>query len=174
MQESIRATELIGLLVKMNKQIKYYQVAVAALAVCFLFVSAGCGETRNEATIEPEMVEISLATDTVHTTRSSVDYAGTYKGITPCADCEGIETTLAVNTDSTFSFTTLYMGKGDGKAVVKTGKYVWVDGGTIQLEGITDGPSKFKVGEGRMWQLDMQGNKVEGELADKYILTKIN
>jgi hypothetical protein len=67
-----------------------------------------------------------------------------------------------------------YLGKGDAKPVIKTGKYVWVDGGTIQLNGITDGPSKYKVGEGRMWQLDMQGNKIEGELAEKYILTKTN
>jgi uncharacterized lipoprotein NlpE involved in copper resistance len=143
-----------------------------------LFAAASfvaCGEnTGNQPESKEVEIEMVQPADPDHTTQNSVDYAGTYKGITPCADCEGIEVELTIGMDSSYTHSAKYLGKGDGKPLIKTGKYVWVDGGTIQLEGITDGPAKYKVGEGRIWQLDMQGNKIEGELADKYILTKTN
>jgi len=141
--------------------------------VCFSFIS--CGESdSNVPEAEEVVLDLVEPVDTVHNTQNSVDYAGTYKGITPCADCEGIEVELTINRDSSYAHSITHLGKGDIAPVKKSGKFVWVNGGTIQLSGVTDGPSKFKVGEGRIWQLDMQGNKVEGELADKYILTKTN
>jgi uncharacterized lipoprotein NlpE involved in copper resistance len=142
-------------------------VSILALA----FTSCANESSKDEKT-EPA-TEVISPVPTADNSQTSVDYVGTYKGTTPCADCEGIEVELIINGDSTYSLSNKYLGKGDGKPFVKTGKYSWTaDGSTIELAGITDGPSKFKVGEGRIWQLDMQGNKVEGELADKYILTK--
>ncbi len=154
----------------------HFSGSVFLLLVSFTVLSLlACGENEaNQSAVEDVKLEFVEVQDTVHTTQNSVDYAGTYKGITPCADCEGIEVELTILMDSTYSHSMKYLGKGDGQPVVKTGSYVWVDGGTIQLEGIADGPSKYKVGEGRIWQLDMQGNKIEGELAEKYILTKTN
>jgi uncharacterized lipoprotein NlpE involved in copper resistance len=145
------------------------------LSLFFLGSFVACKENAgNNSGVEEVELEMVEPADTVHTTQNSVDYAGTYKGVIPCADCEGIEVELTVNMDSSYTHSMKYLGKGDGKPVIKAGKYVWVNGGTIQLEGVTDGPSKYKVGEGRIWQLDMQGNKIEGDLADKYILTKTN
>jgi uncharacterized lipoprotein NlpE involved in copper resistance len=140
-----------------------------------LSIVASCGtNTENASPAEETPVNEEIATaPTGDNSQNSLDYAGTYKGVTPCADCDGIEVELTINQDSTFSLSNKYLGKGDGKPFVKTGRYSWTaDGSTIELEGITDGPSKFKVGENRVWMLDMQGNKVEGALADKYILTK--
>lgn len=155
---------------------RYFSGSIFLLWLSFtvlLFVA--CGDNAgNNAGVEEVELEMVAPADTVHTTRNSVDYAGTYKGVIPCADCEGIEVELTINMDSSYTHSMKYLGKGDEKPVIKAGKYVWIDGGTIQLEGITDGPSKYKVGEGRIWQLDMQGNKIEGDLADKYILTKTN
>jgi len=149
---------------------------VFLLLVSFTVLSlVACGENEaNQSGVEEVKMELVEVPDTVHTTQNSVDYAGTYKGVIPCADCQGIEVVLNISMDSTYTHSIKYLGKGDGQPVVKTGKYVWINGGTIQLEGVTDGPSKYKVGEGRIWQLDMQGNKIEGDLADKYILTKTN
>lgn len=145
------------------------------LSLFLLGSFVACGDNAgNNAGVEEVELEMVAPADTVHTTQNSVDYAGTYKGVIPCADCEGIEVELTVNMDSSYTHSMKYLGKGDEKPVTKAGKYVWIDGGTIQLEGIADGPSKYKVGEGRIWQLDLQGNKIEGDLADKYILTKTN
>ena len=145
----------------------------AFLIGSFIFAFIGCAnEGSVENNTQPVQEEIAPATPGDNS-QTSIDYVGTYKGVTPCADCEGIEVELTIHKDSTYSISNKYLGKGDGQPIVKTGKYTWsADGSTIELDGIQDAPSKFKVGEGRVWQLDMQGNKVEGELAEKYILTK--
>jgi len=40
--------------------------------------------------------------DAQHTSANSLDWAGVYRGVLPCADCPGIETTLRLATDSTY------------------------------------------------------------------------
>lgn len=151
----------------------YFFVAVTAM-----FLVSCAEEKKEEPTVEN--VEIgpapgdSLTThvDTEHTSQNSLDYAGVYKGVTPCADCEGIETELTLKMDSTFVLSQKYLGKEKDAVAPKIGVYKWVDGGTIELGGITDGPARYKIGEGRIWQLDMSGKIIEGALADKYMLIK--
>jgi copper homeostasis protein (lipoprotein) len=104
---------------------------------------------------------------------TSLDWNGTYKGVVPCADCEGIETVITLNLDKTYALGTKYLGKKDVKSYVKTGNFEWsADGGSVTLKGISNGPSQYKVGENKLFQLDMQGKMIEGALASKYILTK--
>jgi uncharacterized lipoprotein NlpE involved in copper resistance len=103
----------------------------------------------------------------------ALDYTGTYKGIVPCADCEGIITQLTLGADSTYELTLQYKGKGDGKPVVSKGTYNWKDGNTISLAGVTGGAFLYKVEENRLRQLDTEGRKIEGALAENYVLTKV-
>ncbi len=108
-----------------------------------------------------------------HNSQNSLDWQGTYKGVTPCADCEGIETEIVLNADLTFTLKTKYLGKVDGKVFQETGSFVWdKTGGIISLEGLKGRPSQYKVGENRLIQLDMEGNVITGDLAEKYVLTK--
>jgi uncharacterized lipoprotein NlpE involved in copper resistance len=163
------------------KSITWKSFSIFLLATSLFWVA--CAEENKE---EPkvENVEIGPApgsdtispdaslTDPEHTSQNSLDYAGIYKGVTPCADCEGIETELTLKVDSTFVLSQKYLGKGEDAVAIRMGRYQWVDGGTIELVGINDGLSRFKVGEGRIWQLDMMGRKIEGALEEKYILKK--
>ncbi len=112
-------------------------------------------------------------TSTGDDARTSLDWAGTYKGTVPCADCEGIETEIMLHSDNTFMLSAKYLGKKDSKVSNSNGKWNWLDGFKIELEGIENGPSKYFVTEGRIIQLDMDGKKIEGALADKYVLTKV-
>lgn len=59
--------------------------------------------------------EIVVTTIDSHNSQNSLDWQVTYKGITPCADCEGIETEVVLNKDLTYLIKTKYLGKGDGK-----------------------------------------------------------
>ena len=43
---------------------------------------------------------------------SPPEWEGTYTGVVPCADCEGISTTLTLNRDMTYALQTRYLGKG--------------------------------------------------------------
>lgn len=134
---------------------------------------SGCSSDADK--VEPANADLQqvVGMATAHNSQNSVDYAGTYKGVTPCADCAGIEVELTINADNTYIVSYKYLGKGDGQPIKESGKYAWTsDGSTIELQGITDAPSAFKVGEGIIWQLDKKGKRIEGELADKYILTK--
>lgn len=104
---------------------------------------------------------------------TSLDWNGTYKGVTPCADCEGIETVLTLNLDKTYILTTKYLGKKESNLISSSGSFTWsADGSTIKLEGIKNGPSQYKVGENVLFQLDMSGQMITGQLAPKYRLEK--
>lgn len=102
--------------------------------------------------------------------RTSVDWEGIYQGILPCADCKGIKTQLELKKDLSYVLETKYLGKKD--SVFRTeGSFVWNDKGSI----ITlDGTNKqnYLVGENQLFHLDKKGNKISGDLSEKYILKK--
>ena len=131
------------------------------------------GNTLNFIMGDIAMMRFEKQPTDSHNSQNSIDWQGTYKGVTPCADCEGIETEITLNTDLTFIIKTKYLGKGDGKIFQETGNFVWdKTGGIIKLEGLKGRPSQYKVGENRLIQLDMEGNIINGALAEKYVLIK--
>lgn len=110
----------------------------------------------------------------VDNSQTSLDWNGTYFQVLPCASCEGIETWVTLNLNGTFEMRTNYLGLNDAREEIFTGKFSWDESGSnISLEGlIGDYPGKFKVGENQLWYLDQAGNRIEGELAERYILKK--
>jgi len=113
-------------------------------------------------------------TDTTHTSRTSADWDGSYRGVLPCADCEGLETTVILGKDLNYTVTTKYLGKTDS-VYERSGKFSWSERrNIIRLDGSTEQASTYFVGENVLTQLDKDGNKITGELAEKYILRKSN
>ena len=55
----------------------------------------------------------------------------------------------------------------------ESGHFIWDETGNIIKLDLANRPPYFRVGEGKLTQLDMYGNLVTGELADNYILTKV-
>ncbi|MGC4041592.1 MAG: copper resistance protein NlpE N-terminal domain-containing protein [Flavobacterium sp.] len=109
---------------------------------------------------------------TAHNAKNSLDYVGTYKGILPCADCQGLETELTVNENETFCIKSKYLGKGE-KIFIQKGHFKWnKNGNTIILIDIEGAPNQYFVGENTLTQLDIYGQKIKGSLADEYILSK--
>lgn len=108
----------------------------------------------------------------MHNAQNSLDIEGTYKGITPCADCEGISTEVTLKADSSYTLKTKYLGKGDGKFSEQQGSFTWIDGSIIELKSVNNAPAKYFVGENTLTQLDMNGDKITGDLADYYVLKK--
>ncbi len=103
-------------------------------------------------------------------TQVSLDWAGRYSGTLPCADCSGIETTLELRENGSYTLTETYVGKG--KPFVTKGKFSWsADGGQIALDAAADN-RRFKLGEGRAWHLDRDGRVISGSLAELYVLTR--
>jgi len=143
------------------------------LAVLTIFFFTACGPKTSSDTSTSTIDSTTQIADTIHTSQNSVDWAGIYKGVVPCADCEGIETLLVLNPDNTYLLRTTYLGKPEASANEKTGSLSWnAEGNTVSLNGIENAPNQYFVGENNITQLDMTGNKIEGNLADKYVLVK--
>ncbi len=98
--------------------------------------------------------------------------AGQYQGLTPCADCEGIEYLLTLNEDYTCLGAMMYRGKA-AAPVMLTGKWSFAADNKIKLDiAALEGMNMFEIGENQLILLDQQGQRIGGEQADRYILWK--
>lgn len=139
----------------------------------FVTVFLSCKDNK---TTENEDVEIKTEVEQVpdmHTSEISLDWQGVYKGILPCADCEGIATEITLRENNTYTIKSLYLGKEE-TFFEEIGDLKWTeDGSTVVLTNSNDGNATlFKVGENHLRQLDLEGRAIRGELAEKYLLQK--
>ncbi|MDR1653963.1 MAG: copper resistance protein NlpE [Prevotellaceae bacterium] len=115
-----------------------------------------------------------IDSDIIHNSRNSINWQGTYTGTLPCADCTGIQTAITLS-DSTYVLETVYLGKSK-KVFRESAKFFWdADGSKITLANADNAAPinrQYIVGEGTLTQLDNEGNSVEGEHAEMYILHK--
>ena len=103
--------------------------------------------------------------------RETMHWAGPYQGLLPCADCAGIVTLLELSEDGHYRLNERYEGRSD-MPVAHSGAFTWDDtGSVITLDGF-DPPRRYKLGQGRVWALDLDGRVIESDLAEAYILTK--
>lgn len=142
------------------KRTNFMKMLILSLVV----VSAvACNSKKNEN----EKVDM-------HTSEISLDWAGGYSGILPCADCEGISTELTLNSDGTYQLISQYLGKEELIDTV-SGEFTWnEEGNVVKLGGIQaeEGSALYRVEENRLRFLDIEANVIEGDLADNYILVK--
>ncbi len=116
-----------------------------------------------------QSLEVKATSDNSMT---SVDWVGTYQGILPCADCEGIKTQIVLNKHLSYILETQYLGK-DEKVFQSKGAFKWDESGSkITLDN--ENKQIYQVGENRIFHLDKDGNRITGDLADKYIMEKEN
>ena len=153
------------------------QKSIIAISLASIFLVA-CNKAEKPKTEEhtpPATTEATSETviDSEHTAENSLDWDGTYKGVLPCADCEGIETKLELNQDKTYELKETYLGKGDGKVFETKGSFQFDSNNRSVIELDKAGDSrKYFVAEGYLKALDLEGNEITGALADKYQLKK--
>ncbi len=140
----------------------------ALILFCLIaLVSCGGGADEKPATDEGDTTGIS----------TPVSYQavieGSYLGIVPCADCEGIETRVTLFADTTYLLVNNYLGKNPkdtaGLNLSKSGRFM-MHNDTVHLVG---SESKFIRTDTALVQLDQAGQVISGKLADKYILKKV-
>ncbi|MCH7408592.1 copper resistance protein NlpE [Belliella sp. DSM 111904] len=147
------------------------------LLILTIFVFTACQQSKHSEVIvvDDEVFEDEDLSDEFidhHNALNSLDYMGIYSGMLPCADCEGIETTIELESGNSYVKKTIYLGKKDQQIFESSGTFSWLeDGNTIILEG-EDEPNKYLVGENVLFHLDMEGKRITGDLADKYRLVK--
>jgi copper homeostasis protein (lipoprotein) len=119
---------------------------------------------------------------------TSLSWEGVYRGVLPCADCEGITTMIHLKKDLTYVKSMQYMGKSSD-LFTQNGSFQWNREGTVltlmpwEKEEISDESKAEKklneakkdmylLGENELVKLDQKGKRVQGALAHNYVLKK--
>lgn len=127
---------------------------------CVLFLTA-CA---------PHATEVAATGPGADSSRNALDWPGSYTGVLPCADCAGIATTLHLDSSGSYVLETIYLDQHE-EPMATEGIFVWNEAGTtIKLSG--DG-QQFQVGEEQLFQLDLDGQRITGDMADLYTLRKV-
>ncbi|MEE2001886.1 copper resistance protein NlpE N-terminal domain-containing protein [Alkalimonas sp. MEB108] len=130
----------------------------------------GCAEP--DVSLSADNGATAAVADAAHNSRNALDWDGRYEGVLPCADCEGIKTKLTLQQDGRYQLESQYLGKSN-QVFREQGTFEWDSSGQIiQLQRPQPGGDQFFVGENRLWQLDMAGQRITGELAEQYQLHK--
>lgn len=144
-----------------------------------LFLAMGiiaCGNnesTKTDSQDHSGVISNPEVVPDMHTSQISIDWPGIYKGTLPCADCEGIETTIVLNDNHTYMISRTYLKGEDSSTFEESGNFKWnKEGSAVTLESESGEDSQYKVGENRLYALDSDGNEVMGDLREYYILNK--
>jgi len=132
---------------------------------CFLAACGNSAKTNNSTSTD------STATGVVdiHNAETSLDYEGTYKGVLPAADCPGIETTLILNPDKTFTLHSVYIDRNS--SFDEKGTYT-LEGNILTLKEEGGETAYYKVEENKVRLLNADKQEITGALAENYILNK--
>lgn len=148
----------------MNKNILNFKIAFPITLMLFVFTLFSCEAQNNGKPTNPYPADNA---------QNALDYDGIYRGTIPCADCEGIKTTVYLMRNNTFKTIQEYLGKEDA-TFERSGKYTWNEAGNTVTLQTGNEKSIYFVGENTLTQLNQDGSKVMGVLAANYILTKDN
>lgn len=131
--------------------------------VCLILFELSCSNNSNKVVTRSEIQPNKNDT--------SQSFSGIFFGITPCADCPGIETTVHFNTDSVFIENLNYMERNTSFA--DTGK--WSISDSIITVSFPGHQAYFSIkSDSAIFILDAYKKKIEGALSDKYILKRKN
>jgi len=138
------------------------------LVLALLALAIAC----QKQTQSPNQDKAASTTIGVPNANKTLNYQGTYQGVLPCADCDGLETTISLNENNTYVIQSQYLGKGN-KIFEQRGTFTWNKTGSIVIfDNIDNAPNQYAVGKNTLTQLDLEGNLITGSLAKQYVLSK--
>jgi heat shock protein HslJ len=134
----------------------------------FLLITLACAPTAK--TQDSQAIQIPKGDNS----RTSLDWPGVYTGTLPCADCKGIQINLKIEANLSYSLRRKFIGKSDS-VYTSGGTFSWNAEGneiTLAASGNATPRTSYFVGENTLTQLDANGEKIAGPLAEKYTLRK--
>jgi hypothetical protein len=142
----------------------------SVITLCIsVFLSCGNKNTRADAT-KPD---VGMITPQPANERVAAQWQGSYSGITPCADCPGIELTLTLKNDQTYEMTRVYKER---EGIFKnSGAFTWNDAGTqINLQNVNEHGAfeHFIVQNGKLIMLTPTGELPEDVDMNRFTLSK--
>lgn len=103
----------------------------------------------------------------------NADWQGIYSGVTNCANCAGLETTLELQKGNKYTLTIKAIDKED-QPFEKKGTFKW-QGDIIHLQGLESERTAhlYKISAAEAKQLYIWDNKIHGENWTEYTLKKV-
>jgi uncharacterized lipoprotein NlpE involved in copper resistance len=101
--------------------------------------------------------------------------AENYVGTLPCADCEGIDVSLQLNKNSDYTMNYIYKGNrvdSTNSGYKETGVWSIHGNDTLYLTASKGSVTRYIKLDTALIQLDGDGNRITGPLANNYILHK--
>lgn len=150
---------------------------ITCLSVLMAF-AVGCKEEnkpegrQDHETMPGAITDTVQVKDTSHNSTNSLDWAGTYSGISPCADCPGIKTDITINNDSTYALQEQYLEKEKTPRSFK-GTFSWDKAKNVITLDAEGDHHKFKVMEGKLRILDKFGDEKQGGKPEDFVLPKV-
>jgi copper homeostasis protein (lipoprotein) len=145
-------------------------IRMRILVFSFLVLSLfSCTSKKKKAIAQKEFIE-----HMAHSSKNALDWVGTYRGMLPCDDCEGIQTEIKLFKHSTYELAYRHEGK-DKEIYIDKGNVRWsADGNSITFYSgnNTTEYANYFVGENQLIKLDNEGNKIVNEFSQMYVLKK--
>ena len=110
------------------------------------------------------------------TSHNALDWEGIYANVIPCPDCEGIQTTIVLNKNMTYTKSWRYVGK-EMNFTREEGTFSWNKAGNeITLNNVDKKQNaiRYFVGENKLTQLDMDGKPIEESIRNRYTMEKVS
>lgn len=147
------------------------------LFLCLALLLGACKGKTSDNSVSGKEIEQEVMSDhnmvgmpkTIDELKAN--FMGTFSGILPCADCEGILTTLTLNADGTYTLESIYQGKGDNK-FVDQGKWTpSEDLAVIQLNYDKEGETVYYalIDKDTLEKLDMDAKPIISDLNYKLV-----
>ena len=101
----------------------------------------------------------------MHNSRNSLNWAGVYEGVLPCADCPGVRTRLTLQRDGSYQLVTQAQGSQNAAKSV-SGVFTWQPSGNAITLDEHGGRRQYSVGEGRLTLLRDSGGTSQAPAAN--------
>lgn len=147
---------------------KTLKLIVAGVGISLLASIVACQSQSSNTAVQEERAAMAIGDQS----RNALDWPGHYIGELPCADCPGIKTSLVLSDDGKYELQMRYIDRGD-QVFIASGTFEWNDDGNM-ITLNNDAGNKYLVGENQIYALDGDGNKIEGDLAEHFRLSKVD
>jgi uncharacterized lipoprotein NlpE involved in copper resistance len=155
----------LTLIINLKEMKRNFLSAILLALLSVGFVSCG------QKTKSDSQAAVNTIDDVTRYSQNSLDWKGTYSGVIPCADCDGIRVQITLN-DNTYQMSYQYLGTKEATPEQFSGKFAWDESSNIVTLDHKEIPPYYRVDENKLIQLDMEGNEITGELAEMYVLIK--
>jgi len=146
---------------------------IKVLFLAFTVAAALFCSCKPKSATDKAQPDTGMISPKVESIKDKGGWQGVYSGVTPCADCPGIEIEIRLNADGSYEMTRVY--KEREEKFTNTGAFTWNEAGTqIDLQDIDEQGAfeHFIVQDGKLLLLTPKGELPEGVDMHLFTLTK--